>query len=137
DRLRLGRGALAVPGRRRRGGGGRLRAGRRVPCRHRPGEARRPVHAAQAGADTAELLQPGLGALAFEFDRDTAVEPSGDGRWTGAVAPGWSIGSAPNGGYLMAIALRAMAAAVPHPEAVSVTGYYLSPCTVGPLEVAV
>ena len=49
------------------------------------------------------------------IDRDTAVDPSGDGRWTGAVAPGWSIGSAPNGGYLMAIALRAMAGAVPHP----------------------
>jgi acyl-CoA thioesterase len=37
----------------------------------------------------------------------------------------------------MAIVLRAMAAAVPHPDAVSATGYYLSPCHAGPLEVAV
>src|SRR2546430_13566462 len=74
---------------------------------------------------------------AFEFDRDTAVELIGDGRWAGAVAPGWSIGSAPNGGYLLAIALRAVAGALPHPDPVAATGYYLSRCQVGPAEVSV
>src|SRR6266508_2316787 len=42
----------------------------------------------------------------FDFDVATAVVPAGDG-FTASVDPGWTIGSRPNGGYLLALATRA------------------------------
>src|SRR6266542_1292124 len=56
----------------------------------------------------------------FDFDVATAVVPAGDG-FTASVDPGWTIGSRPNGGYLLALATRAALAVTgqPHPLAVS------------------
>jgi hypothetical protein len=74
------------------------------------------------------------------FERDTAVERTGDGRYTGAIDPGWAVidGAAPNGGYLMALAARAMRDPVPeHPDPVTLTAHYLAPPAVGEVEVAV
>lgn len=75
---------------------------------------------------------------ASEFDADTAVEPDGDGRYTTTISGRWSIGEAPNGGYLLAIAVRALAAALPHPDPLTVTGHFLSSPRPGPacIEVA-
>jgi hypothetical protein len=63
------------------------------------------------------------------FERDTAVERIGDGRYRGEVDPGWAVidGAAPNGGYVMALAARAMRAALPHPDPVTITAHYLTP----------
>lgn len=74
------------------------------------------------------------------FARDTAVAHLGDGRYGGRIDPGWAVidGAAPNGGYLMALAARAMRHPVPHhPDPVTLTAHYLAPPTVGEVEIDV
>jgi acyl-CoA thioesterase len=68
------------------------------------------------------------------LDIETAVESLGEegsGRWSGHVHPRWNIGDNPNGGYLVSIALAALARASPHPDPVSVTTHFLRPGTAG------
>lgn len=68
----------------------------------------------------------GDGAPPSAFDADTAVEPLGDGRYRGEVTPRWDvIGGAPNGGYLVGLLLRAVAAELPAPDVLTVTAHYL------------
>jgi acyl-CoA thioesterase len=64
-----------------------------------------------------------------EFDRDTAVEPLGDGLWRVAISDQWAVPRGPNGGYIAALMLRAMEAAVGDPERAprSLTLHYLRP----------
>jgi hypothetical protein len=71
------------------------------------------------------------------FTNDTAVERLAEGRYAGTVDPGWAVidGAAPNGGYLMALAARAMRDPLPHPDPVTVTAHFLAPPTVGEVEV--
>ncbi len=73
------------------------------------------------------------------FSRDTAVEPIGPGRLLGRIDPGWSVvdGMAPNGGYVMALAARAMRHGLPHPDPVTLTAHFLSPPVPGPIEILV
>jgi hypothetical protein len=74
------------------------------------------------------------------FARDTAVERLGDGRYAGRIDPGWAVidGAAPNGGYLMALAARAMRDPVAqHPDPVTLTAHFLAPPTDGEVEVDV
>jgi acyl-coenzyme A thioesterase PaaI-like protein len=54
----------------------------------------------------------------------------------GEVQPGWDIGGNANGGYLLAIAGRAMADAVGRPP-LTLTAHYLRPAGSGPCEVVV
>jgi acyl-coenzyme A thioesterase PaaI-like protein len=56
--------------------------------------------------------------------------------FTSEVQPGWDIGGNANGGYLMAIAGRAMADAVGRPP-VTLTAHYLRPAPPGPCEIEV
>ena len=72
----------------------------------------------------------------YEFDRDTAVTPLADGGWAANVSPAWNIGTIPNGGYLMAIALAAVGSEVPHPDPLTATCHYLGRVTAG-IEVTV
>jgi acyl-CoA thioesterase len=76
---------------------------------------------------------------ATEFDRATAVAPLGDGAWAGAIDEGWFAGRGPNGGYLAAIVLRAMVAALDDPgrEPRSLTCHYLRPPAAGPVRIDV
>ncbi len=62
-----------------------------------------------------------------ELDDDTAVRAAGAGTWSGSVSPRWNVGSAPNGGYLLALAARAMLAASGRPDPLSVTAHYVTP----------
>lgn len=62
-----------------------------------------------------------------ELDRETALEPDGDGRWRATVSDRWNIGDNPNGGYLVAIVLGAMRTLSAHPDPVSVTSHFLRP----------
>ncbi|UJA21545.1 thioesterase family protein [Thermoleophilia bacterium SCSIO 60948] len=73
----------------------------------------------------------------MELDHDTALEPSGDGRWSGAVADGWSTPRGPLGGYVMAILMRGLELAVDDAErqARSVSCHFLRPPEAGPVEV--
>ena len=69
----------------------------------------------------------------MSFSRDTAVTTAGD-HYEAGIAPGWDILGNANGGYLMALGARAMAAASrPHP--VSLTAHFLSPGKVGPVTI--
>lgn len=70
------------------------------------------------------------------FTTDTTVERIDDHRFLGEVSERWSvIGSAPNGGYLMAMAARAMSAVADHPDPVTVTGHFLRPPSAGPITI--
>jgi acyl-CoA thioesterase len=51
--------------------------------------------------------------------------------WSGAIAPGWDIVANANGGYLLAIAARALGAALGRPDPVTVTGHYFYPGKAG------
>ena len=48
----------------------------------------------------------------FDFDRETAVTPTGNGGYRCELSPLWSVHRGPNGGYLAAVALRALTEAV-------------------------
>ena len=69
------------------------------------------------------------------FDEDTAVEPLGDGRFGAVISDRWHIGTAPNGGYLMALVARAMVEAGGRPDPLTVTAHYHRPPVVGPATV--
>lgn len=77
-----------------------------------------------------------------KFARATAVERvdgSDDGdtfRFRGAVHEGWDIGGNANGGYLLAIAGRAMSQAVDRPP-LTLTAHFLRPAPAGPCSVDV
>lgn len=69
----------------------------------------------------------------MSFTADTAVSREGE-LYRSDIRPGWDIQGNANGGYLMAIGARAMAAASrPHP--VSVTAHFLSPGKRGPVTI--
>jgi acyl-CoA thioesterase len=71
------------------------------------------------------------------LDDDIALEPSGDGAWSGAIAAGWETPRGPLGGYVMAILIRALELAVEDQEraARSVSVHFLRPPTAGPVSV--
>jgi len=69
------------------------------------------------------------------FSQATAVVDRGDGRYDARIAPGWDIAGNANGGYLLAIATRAMQHFAGQPDPVTVTAHYLRPGTPGPVAV--
>jgi acyl-CoA thioesterase len=73
----------------------------------------------------------------LSFDDDTALRPTGDGTWEGAIADGWATPRGPLGGYVMAIVLRGLAAVVGDPERQprSVTMHFLRAPGIGPVTV--
>jgi acyl-CoA thioesterase len=66
---------------------------------------------------------------------DLEVRPAPDfaHRWLADVRADWSIADHPNGGYLAALTLRALAAESPHPDLVATTIHYLRPTEIGPM----
>ncbi|AKF06156.1 thioesterase family protein [Sandaracinus amylolyticus] len=77
-----------------------------------------------------------------ELDGDTAIEPigplhEGRSRFATTLTDRWSIGTAPNGGYLAVVAARALGAVLPHPDPFSASTHFLSPARPGPAEIAV
>jgi len=73
--------------------------------------------------------------MTFAFDRETAVESQGEGMWDANIAPHWNIGDKPNGGYLMAVLLRALGAELglgvgeeaKQPDPLTLTAHFLRP----------
>lgn len=70
-----------------------------------------------------------------EYDTDTAVRRDGDGRFVGAISDRWDVGAAPNGGYVLAVALRALAGTMPHPDPLTITGHYVRRAEHAPAEI--
>ena len=71
------------------------------------------------------------------FEADTAVTRLDEDRFAAEVRAGWRVtdGAAPNGGYLLALAGRAMALRAERPDPVTVTAHFLAPPDLGPVEV--
>lgn len=70
------------------------------------------------------------------FDQDTAVDKVTDGHYAATVTDRWSaLTGHPNGGYLQALALRALGEGTAHPDPVSVATFYQRPGNPGPAEV--
>ena len=69
------------------------------------------------------------------FATATAVQPTADGKWSASIHPGWDIAGNANGGYLLAMATRALADATGRPDPVTVTAHYLSPGQPGRVEI--
>ncbi|OIK01993.1 TesB-like acyl-CoA thioesterase 3 [Streptomyces sp. MUSC 14] len=69
---------------------------------------------------------------AGEFDRDTAVTRRAPGVYDIDLSAGWTIISAVNGGYLLAVLGRALADTLPHPDPFTITAHYLTASHPGP-----
>lgn len=77
-------------------------------------------------------------SVPFDFDAETAVIPLGDGRYEAPLDRSWWVHRGPNGGYLAAIVLRALADTVGDLERAprSLTVHYASPPADGSIEIA-
>ncbi len=90
--------------------------------------------------------------MTSEFDRAIAVteitessrEPSVSDisprsavSYDAAIAPGWDILGNANGGYLMALAARAITEATGRPDCFTITAHYLAPCPPSPVRIDV
>ncbi|WP_234401988.1 thioesterase family protein [Thermobifida halotolerans] len=69
------------------------------------------------------------------FDSATTVVRVGENRYAAELDPGYLIGSALNGGYLMSVLQRAALAESDHPHAVSSSYHFLRPGSGGPAEI--
>ncbi|WP_329570103.1 thioesterase family protein [Streptomyces sp. NBC_01361] len=67
-----------------------------------------------------------------EFDRDTAVTRREPGVYDIDLSAGWTIISAVNGGYLLAVLGRALADALPHSDPFTISAHYLTASRPGP-----
>jgi len=76
-------------------------------------------------------------ATTDRFTVDSAVVRRDVDRFDAECRAGWRVigGTAPNGGYLMAIGARAMAQRAERPDPVTLTAHFLFPPALGPLEV--
>jgi acyl-CoA thioesterase len=73
------------------------------------------------------------------FEVDTALTSAGDGRWRATVPEHWFVTTGPNGGYIAAVATRALMEVAGGEERSprSLTLHFLAPPQAGELEVAV
>jgi acyl-CoA thioesterase len=80
-----------------------------------------------------------VGVIAADFGSDTAVKSLGSGRYEGQAPGAWFGPIAPNGGFIAAVVLRAMAAelGVDDREARSLTVHFLRPPAEGSLQLEV
>ncbi|MBB3661539.1 acyl-CoA thioesterase [Prauserella sediminis] len=71
-----------------------------------------------------------------EFDTDTAVTPSGNGHYSTTVSDRWVIREGvANGGYLLALCVRALGDQIALPDPLAVSAHFLRPGTPGPAEI--
>ncbi len=69
------------------------------------------------------------------FQQDTLLTDVGEGVFHGELSAAWTIGPVPNGGYVMAVACKALATALELPHPASITGHYLLPTEAGPVQI--
>jgi hypothetical protein len=69
------------------------------------------------------------------FDTDTRVQRVGDGEYAAAISERWTaLPGTPNGGYLLALCLNALAADMPFPDPLVASASFLRPPVPGPVE---
>ena len=68
------------------------------------------------------------------FHDDTAVTKLDESLWRGEIREGWRIGAVPNGGYVLSIGARALSEALPQPDPMTITAYYMAPTVLGPID---
>ncbi|MCB0971183.1 MAG: thioesterase family protein [Acidimicrobiales bacterium] len=78
----------------------------------------------------------------YEFDRATAVDEIAPGTYRGDVDAGFTVGPKPNGGYLVAMAVRAMrhalaAAGSGHADPLATTTHFVGAPDPGPVDLEV
>jgi acyl-CoA thioesterase len=66
-----------------------------------------------------------------EFDTDTAVTAEGGGRYTASVTDRWDVGQVPNGGYVLSLAVVALAEELGQPDPLTVSGHFVRPAEHG------
>lgn len=71
----------------------------------------------------------------YTFDVDTSVTPLGANRFEGTLHERWNIAGVPNGGYAMALMMKACRAVSDHPDPLTLTAHFLSPTAPGGVEV--
>lgn len=70
------------------------------------------------------------------FDADTALHTLSEGRFRAEVIERWSVGPGPNGGFIAALAARALETTIAAPLR-SLTLHYLAAPALGPIDVTV
>jgi acyl-CoA thioesterase len=75
-----------------------------------------------------------MGSGMSQFARETAVERVGENLYRGELCEGWRVGVVPNGGYVMAVAGRALREVLPHKDPLTVSAFYLAPTILGPID---
>jgi acyl-CoA thioesterase len=73
--------------------------------------------------------------LESEFDTDTAVDATSEGRYRGHVHERWNVGAVANGGYVMSIGMRALGRELDAADPLTVTAHFLRPTLPGPLDI--
>lgn len=64
------------------------------------------------------------------------MEAVSDGAFRATISDRWNaLGDRPNGGYLLAVALQALARVLPFPDPLTVAAFYLRPTAPGPIEI--
>ncbi len=66
------------------------------------------------------------------LDKGTPTEAAATRHWSTPIRDGWDIGGNANGGYLLALAARAMQAHAGRPDPTTITAHYLRPGAAGP-----
>lgn len=69
------------------------------------------------------------------FTTETAFTGEQDGIYNAVIHEGWDVVGNANGGYLLALAARAMADAAGRPHPVALNAHYLSPGRPGPVSI--
>jgi acyl-CoA thioesterase len=70
------------------------------------------------------------------FDADTAVHADGDHVYRAELTDRWTaLGGTPNGGYMLAVALRALQADMPLPDPLVTSAHFLRRGLIGPAEI--
>src|SRR5437764_10021291 len=70
-----------------------------------------------------------------EFDTDTAVTRADHDLFRARITERWNTFAGPNGGYLLATVVRALAEVSPMPDPLSVTGHFLRPAKPGDADI--
>ena len=73
----------------------------------------------------------------LSFDDALAMSVVEEGHLRTTIAPGWDVRGNPHGGYLLALAAKAMATVVVQPDPISISASYLSPPAQGPADLLV